>query len=80
MLKERSLPKKFNLATAYAGGIENNKVIKTVPIDTYELVRIYLPKSYVLKNDKIRFGISQNIFEKSILKSIGLINKKAVMP
>jgi len=46
------LPKKFNLATAYAAGIANNKVIKTVPIDTYELVRIYLPKSYVLKMTK----------------------------
>ena len=32
------LPKKFNLATAYAAGIANIKVIITVPTDTREPV------------------------------------------
>ncbi len=31
---KKVFPKKFNLATAYAAGIANNKVIKTVPTDT----------------------------------------------
>ena len=42
------MPKKFNLATAYAAGIANIKVIITVPTDTRELINIYLPKLYVL--------------------------------
>ena len=32
--ENHSLPVNFNLAKAYAPGIENNKVIKTVTIDT----------------------------------------------
>ena len=32
--ENHSLPGNFNLAKAYAPGIENNKVIKTVTIDT----------------------------------------------
>ena len=41
---KKFLPKKFNLATAYAAGIANNSVTITVPIETAELIRIYLPK------------------------------------
>tara|TARA_B100000945_G_scaffold106595_1_gene84428 strand:+ start:605 stop:754 length:150 start_codon:yes stop_codon:yes gene_type:complete len=41
---KKVFPKKFNLATAYAAGIANIKVIITVPTDTKELINIYLPK------------------------------------
>ena len=37
---KKVLPKKFNLATAYAAGIANIKVIITVPTDTKELINI----------------------------------------
>ena len=35
---KKVLPKKFNLATAYAAGIAKINVIITVPIETIELV------------------------------------------
>ena len=41
---KKFLPKKFNLATAYAAGIANSNVTITVPIETAVLINIYLPK------------------------------------
>ena len=41
---KKVLPKKFNLATAYAAGIANIKVIITVRIETKNDVIIYDPK------------------------------------